>query len=158
MLPLMDRPIPLVADEWAKPELGSGCVKITPAHDPNDYEVGQRCGLEMINILNPDGTLNSEAGKYAGLTMKKARNRQVVEDMDVLGLLVEVEDREIEMAKSDRSKTTIEPYLADQWFVRMNELGAVGHGRCFGRTRQDRTRALHQGISRLAGREARLAR
>ncbi len=121
MLPLMDRPIPLVADEWAKPELGSGCVKITPAHDPNDYEVGQRCSLEMINILNPDGTLNSEAGKYAGLTMKKAR-AQVVEDLETLGLLDEVEDREIEMAKSDRSKMTIEPYLADQWFVRMDEL------------------------------------
>lgn len=133
MLPLMDRPIQLVADEWAKPELGSGCVKITPAHDPNDYEVGKRCNLEMINILNPDGTLNSEAGKYSGLTMKKAR-AQVVEDLDALGLLIEVEDREIEMAKSDRSKTTIEPFLADQWFVRMNELSqsamdAVSDGR-----------------------------
>jgi len=121
MLPLMDRPIPLVCDEWAKPELGSGCVKITPAHDPNDYEVGKRCDLEMINILNPDGTLNSEAGKYTGLTMKKART-QIVADLEELGLLMEVEDREIEMAKSDRSKMTIEPYLADQWFVRMNEL------------------------------------
>lgn len=133
LLPLMDRPIQLVADEWAKPELGSGCVKITPAHDPNDYEVGKRCNLEMINILNPDGTLNSEAGKYAGLTMKKAR-QQVVADLDELGLLIEVEDREIEMAKSDRSKMTIEPYLADQWFVRMNELSqsamdAVSDGR-----------------------------
>ena len=133
MLPLMNRPIPLVADEWAKPELGSGCVKITPAHDPNDYEVGQRCNLEMINILNPDGTLNAEVGEYAGLTLKKARDR-VVADLDALGLLGEIEDRDIEMAKSDRSKTPIEPYLADQWFVRMNELSqsamdAVADGR-----------------------------
>ena len=133
MLPLMDRPIPLVADEWAKPEMGSGCVKITPAHDPNDYEVGQRCGLDRINILNPDGTLNGEAGKYAGLSLKKAR-AQVVEDLESLGLVVEVEDREIEMAKSDRSKTPIEPYLADQWFVRMADLSqsamdAVSDGR-----------------------------
>ncbi len=66
MLPLMNREIPLVADRWAKPELGSGCVKITPAHDPNDYEVGQRLGLPMINILNPDGTINAEGGKYEG--------------------------------------------------------------------------------------------
>src|SRR5690606_21530963 len=66
-LPLLDREIPLVADAWAKPELGSGCVKITPAHDPNDYEVALRCDLPMINILNGDGTLNAEAGKYQGL-------------------------------------------------------------------------------------------
>ena len=120
-LPLMDREIPLVADEWAKPELGSGCVKITPAHDPNDYEVGRRLGLAMINILNPDGTINSEGGKYEGLTIKQAR-QQVVDDLDQLGLLGEVEDREIELPHSDRSKTPIEPYLADQWFVAMDEL------------------------------------
>ena len=65
-LPLVDREIPLVADEWAKPELGTGCVKITPAHDPNDYEVGRRQKLPMINILNPDGTLNDNAGPYQG--------------------------------------------------------------------------------------------
>ncbi len=132
-LPLMDRPIPLVADTWAKPELGSGCVKITPAHDPNDYEVGQRCGLPMINILNPDGTLNAQAGKYAGLTITKAR-RQVVADLEQLELMVEIEDREIDLAHSDRSKTPIEPYLADQWFVKMDQLAqnamdAVNEGR-----------------------------
>ncbi|MEL7335872.1 MAG: class I tRNA ligase family protein, partial [Planctomycetota bacterium] len=104
-----------------KPELGSGCVKITPAHDPNDYEVGKRCGLDMINILNPDGTLNSNAGKYQGLTIKSARNA-VVEDLDELQLLGDVEAREIELPLSDRSKTPIEPYLADQWFVAMAEL------------------------------------
>ncbi len=120
-LPLVDREIALVADEWAKPELGSGCVKITPAHDPNDYEVGLRCGLEMINILNADGTLNEQAGKYQGLTIKQAR-QQVVADLDALELLGEVEDREIDLAHSDRSKTPIEPYLADQWFVRMDKL------------------------------------
>ena len=121
MLPLLNREIPLIADEWAKPELGSGCVKITPAHDPNDYEVGQRAGLPMINILNPDGTLNANAGPYQGDKMKKARQR-VVADLDELGLLGEVEDREIDLAHSDRSKTPIEPYLADQWFVKMDEL------------------------------------
>jgi valyl-tRNA synthetase len=121
MLPLLNREIPLVADEWAKPELGSGCVKITPAHDPNDYEVGKRQHLPMINILNPDGTLNANAGPYQGLTIPKSREK-VVADLDSLGLLERVEDREIELAHSDRSKTPIEPYLADQWFVRMQDL------------------------------------
>jgi valyl-tRNA synthetase len=121
MLPLMEREIPLVADEWAKPELGSGCVKITPAHDPNDYTVGLRQALPMINILNPDGTLNNNAGPYQGLTIKDAR-KKVVEDLESLGLLLEVEDRDIELAHSDRSKTPIEPYLADQWFVKMDQL------------------------------------
>ncbi len=121
MLPLLDRQIPIVADVWAKPELGSGCVKITPAHDPNDYEVGKRCGLDMINILNADGTLNVEAGDYAGLTIKDAR-KKVVADLDALGLLDKVEQRELEQPHSDRSKTPIEPFLANQWFVRMDTL------------------------------------
>src|SRR5688572_11262357 len=121
MLPLLDREIPLVADAWAKPELGSGCVKITPAHDPNDYEVGLRQKLPMVNILNPDGTLNQNAGPYRGLKMAKARD-QVVADLDKLGLLAQIENRDIEMAHSDRSKTPIEPYLTDQWFVRMDRL------------------------------------
>lgn len=121
MLPLVDREISLVADEWAKPEMGSGCVKITPAHDPNDYEVGLRCDLPMINILNRDGTLNEHAGRFKGLTIKKAR-QAVVEALEELELMVEIEDREIDLAHSDRSKTAIEPYLADQWFVKMEQL------------------------------------
>ncbi len=121
MLPLLNRPIPLVADAWARPELGSGCVKITPAHDSNDYEVGKRQSLPMINILNPDGTLNANAGPYEKLSVAKARVR-VVADLESLGLLEKTEDREIELAHSDRSKTPIEPYLADQWFVKMDQL------------------------------------
>jgi valyl-tRNA synthetase len=120
-LPLMDREIPLIADVWAKPELGSGCVKITPAHDPNDYEVGLRQSLPMINILNPDGTINAEGGKYQGLSIPEAR-KAVVADLEQLELLGDIEDRTIELPHSDRSKTPIEPYLADQWFVKMEEL------------------------------------
>ncbi len=132
-LPLLDREIRLVADEWAKPELGSGCVKITPAHDPNDYEVAGRQKLAMINILNPDGTLNENAGPYQGLTVKKAREK-VVADLETLSLVDQIEDREIDLAHSDRSKTPIEPYLADQWFVKMDRLAqsamdAVSDGR-----------------------------
>ena len=121
MLPLVDREIPLVVDQWAKPEMGSGAVKITPAHDPNDYEVAIRVGLEMINILNPDGTINGEGGKYQGLTIAQAR-KAVVADLEAEGLLGEIEDRDIELPHSDRSKTPIEPYLADQWFVAMDQL------------------------------------
>ncbi|MEZ6091469.1 MAG: valine--tRNA ligase [Pirellulaceae bacterium] len=120
-LPLLGREIPLVADIWAKPEMGSGCVKVTPAHDPNDYDVAQRQGLPMINILHPDGTLNAEAGTYEGLSIKQAREK-VVADLENAGLMVEIEPREIELAHSDRSKTAIEPYLADQWFVKMETL------------------------------------
>ena len=121
MLPLMDREIPIVCDVWAKPELGSGCVKITPAHDPNDYEVGKRAALPMINIMNADGTLNAEAGDYESLSMKQAR-KKVVDDLEALGLLKEIEDRDIEKPFSDRSGAPIEPWLTDQWFVKMDTL------------------------------------
>ena len=121
MLPLLNRPIPLVADPWAKPEMGTGCVKITPAHDPNDYEVGLRQNLPMINVLNLDGTLNENAGPYRGQAVLQARE-QVVADLKQLGLLENVEDRVIDLAHSDRSKTTIEPLLTDQWFVGMQRL------------------------------------
>ncbi len=119
-LPLLERPIPLVTDPWAKPQLGSGCVKVTPAHDANDYEVARRCNLPMINILNPDGTLNAQAGPYRGQSVLVAR-QNVVADLEKAGLVVAIEDREIDLAHSDRSKTPIEPYLADQWFVKMEE-------------------------------------
>ncbi len=150
MLPLVDREIPLVADPWAKPELGSGCVKITPAHDPNDYEVGQRQDLPMVNILNLDGTLNANAGPYEGQTITKSR-ANVVADLEKLGLLGEIEDREIELAHSDRSKTPIEPLFADQWFVKMADLSqtamdAVSDGRVT--IRPDRyTKGYHDWLS-----------
>jgi len=121
MLPLMNRPIPLICDVWAKPELGTGCVKITPAHDPNDYEVGKRQNLPMINLLNRDGTLNENAGAYAGQKNMKAR-ANIVADLEKAGLLVKTEDRLIDLAHSDRSKTPIEPFLNDQWFVKMDTL------------------------------------
>ena len=136
-LPLLGRSIPLVADEWAKPEMGSGCVKITPAHDPNDYDVGLRNQLPMINILKPDGTLNKAAAQYEGLSMKKAR-ASVVSDLETAGLLLEVEDRVIELAHSDRSKTPIEPYLADQWFISMADLAEPAL-----RAVQDKTVKIH---------------
>jgi len=144
LLPLMDRPMPLILDEWAKPELGTGCVKITPAHDPNDYEVWKRHSdhIDSINILNTDGTLNAAVGPYQGLDRFVARDR-VVADLDAAGLLERVEDREIEIGHSDRSKTPIEPYLSDQWFITMGDVpGGILMGE--GTPREHRSAGLVQ--------------
>ena len=130
-LPLLDRPIPLITDDWAKPDVGSGCVKITPGHDPNDYEVWQRHRerIGLINILNPDGTLNGAAGPYAGLDRNAARTR-VVADLKSAGLLDRIEPHRVEIGHSDRSGTAIEPYLSRQWYVRMGDVpGGVTVGR-----------------------------
>ncbi|MGE4619243.1 MAG: class I tRNA ligase family protein, partial [Planctomycetota bacterium] len=130
-LPIVDREIPIICDEWAKPELGSGCVKITPAHDPNDYDVWQRHRdqIEAINILQPDGTLNEAAGPCAGQDRFVAR-KSVIKQFDSLGLLDQIEDRKVEVGHSDRSKTPIEPYLSLQWFVRMGDVeGGVTCGK-----------------------------
>ncbi len=121
-LPLTNRTIPIVADPiLVDPKFGTGCVKVTPAHDPNDYQTGLRHNLEQINLLNPDGTFNENAGPYAGLDRRVVRKR-VVADLETLGLLVKAEAYATRVNYSDRSKTPIEPYLSDQWFVRMDEL------------------------------------
>lgn len=122
--PLLDRKIPIIADaDLVDPELGTGAVKVTPAHDPNDYQCGLRNNLPMLNILNIDGTINEAGGKYAGKDRFQVR-KLITADMEALGLLEAVEDREIELAHSDRSKSPIEPFLSDQWFVRMGDEGA----------------------------------
>jgi valyl-tRNA synthetase len=133
-VPLVNRDIPIIADGLlADPSLGTGAVKVTPAHDPNDYAAGVRNKLPMINILNPDGTINENGGKYAGMDRYTAR-QAVINDMEALGLFEGREDREIPLKFSDRSKTPIEPYLSDQWFVKMADLAqsamdAVNDGR-----------------------------
>ncbi len=123
LLPLFDPPreIPVVGDAWADPEKGTGCVKITPAHDPNDYEVGLRNGLPMLNIMTPEGKVNEHGGRYAGLTFPEAR-KAVVGEMESLGLLDKIDDMEVDLPCSDRSKTPIEPFLSPQWFVRMSDV------------------------------------
>jgi len=122
MIPVNGRIIPIIADALlADKTLGTGAVKVTPAHDPNDYACGLRNNLPMINILNSDGTLNEEGGEYAGLDRFEARMR-IVAKMESLGHLEKVEDRIIPMKYSDRSKTPIEPFLSDQWFVKMDTL------------------------------------
>ena len=120
-IPVVDREIPIIADALlAKKEMGTGAVKVTPAHDPNDYACGLRNNLEMINILNPDGTINEVGGKYSGMDRYEAR-AAIVADMEAAGHFVKVEDRKIDIAHSDRSKTPVEPYLSDQWFVKMTD-------------------------------------
>ncbi|MEC7584872.1 MAG: valine--tRNA ligase [Planctomycetota bacterium] len=130
MLPLVQREIPIIVDEWADPTLGTGCVKITPAHDPNDYDVWQRHQhIGAVNMLNTDGTVSKAGGKYAGLDRFDAR-KKVLEDLDAEGLLDRIEDRQMEIDHSDRSKTIIEPYLSKQWFVNMADVeGGVVMGR-----------------------------
>jgi len=121
-LPLTDRTIPIIGDGLlVDPKFGTGCVKVTPAHDPNDYACGLRNNLTQINLLNPDGTYNENAGPYATLDRYVVRKR-VVADLEAAGLLVKVEPHKNRVGLSDRSKTPIEPYLSDQWFVRMDEM------------------------------------
>ena len=120
-LPLTDRTIPVIADEYVDMEFGTGVVKITPAHDPNDFEVGKRHNLPEINILNDDATINNLGGKYAGMDRYEAR-KAMVADLDALGLLVKVEDHIHNVGTHDRCKTTVEPMIKQQWFVKMDEL------------------------------------
>jgi len=121
-LPLCNREIPVIADDYVDPEFGTGCVKITPAHDFNDYEVGRRHGLPMINIFTDDAAINDAApAAYQGLDRMEARQK-VVADLDALGLLDKVEDHRLKVPRGDRSNVVIEPYLTDQWYVDAKEL------------------------------------
>ena len=120
-LPLTDREIPVIADEYVDKEFGTGCVKITPAHDPNDFEVGRRHNLEEINIMNDDATINELGGKYAGMDRYEAR-KAMVADLEELGLLVKVVPHNHSVGTHDRCGTTVEPMIKPQWFVKMDEL------------------------------------
>ena len=120
-LPLTDREIPVIADEYVDKEFGTGCVKITPAHDPNDFEVGRRHNLEEINILNDDATINEKGGKYAGMDRYVAR-KAMVADLEEQGLLVKVVPHTHAVGTHDRCHTTVEPMIKPQWFVRMKEM------------------------------------
>jgi len=120
-LPFVDREIPIIADSYVDKEFGTGVVKITPAHDPNDFQVGQRHNLPLINIMNDDATINENGGKFAGMDRYAAR-AQMVKELDEMGLLVEIEDYSHNVGTHDRCKTTVEPLVKQQWFVKMDEL------------------------------------
>ena len=121
MLPIINREIPIIADAYVDREFGTGVVKITPAHDPNDFEVGKRHNLPEINILNDDATINENGGKFCGMDRYAAREA-IVKELDEMGLLVRIEDYTHNVGTHDRCKTTIEPMIKKQWFVRMDEL------------------------------------
>ena len=121
LLPIMNREIPIVEDTYVDMEFGTGVVKITPAHDPNDFEVGKRHNLPIINIMNDDATINENGGKFAGMDRYAAREA-IVKELDEMGLLVKIEDYSHNVGTHDRCKTTIEPLVKQQWFVKMDEL------------------------------------
>ena len=121
LLPIVNRVIPVVTDTYVDREFGTGVVKITPAHDPNDFEVGKRHDLPVINIMNDDATINENGGRYAGMDRYEAR-KAIVEELDRQGLLVKIEDYSHNVGTHDRCKTTIEPLVKEQWFVKMDEL------------------------------------
>ena len=121
ILPLMNRKIPVIADEYVEPEFGTGVVKITPAHDPNDFEVGMRHNLEQIKIMNDDATINKNGGKYCGMDRYEAR-KAVVDDLKEQGYLLKVEDYKHNVGTCYRCGTTVEPMTSDQWFVKMKPL------------------------------------
>ena len=120
LLPLMDREIPIILDQLANPEFGTGAVKVTPAHDPNDYEAGLRHDLPQMIVMDEVGRMNEKAGKYAGLDRFEARER-VVHDLESLGLLAGIKDHIIPLGKCQRCKTIVEPRLSTQWFVAVNK-------------------------------------
>lgn len=121
VLPVMGREIPIVADEHVDPEFGSGAVKITPAHDPNDFEIGERHQLPQILVMDETGTMNEQAGPYQGLDRFECRKR-IVKDLQEAGVLVEVETHVHSVGHSERSGAVVEPYLSTQWFVKMKPL------------------------------------
>ena len=121
ILPLVGRELIIVADDYVDLEFGTGAVKMTPAHDPNDYEVGKRHNLEQINVMNEDGTMNSLAGKYEGMDRYECR-KQLIADLDEAGYLIAIKDHNHNVGSCYRCHTVIEPRLSDQWFVKMDEL------------------------------------
>jgi valyl-tRNA synthetase len=121
VLPLVGREIPVVADHYVDKEFGTGCVKITPAHDPNDFEVGKRHNLPEINVLNDDATINANGGKYQGMDRYEARKR-MVQELEEQGLLVKIVPHSHNVGTHDRCSTTVEPMVKQQWFVKMDEL------------------------------------
>ncbi|MCL7748092.1 valine--tRNA ligase [Halalkalibacter alkaliphilus] len=120
-LPITNREIPIVADDYVDIEFGSGAVKITPAHDPNDFEIGNRHNLERILVMNEDGTMNAKAGKYKGLDRFECR-KQLVKDLQEEGILFKIEEHMHSVGHSERSGAVVEPYLSTQWFVKMQPL------------------------------------
>lgn len=121
ILPIVNKPIPIIADDYVEMDFGTGMVKITPAHDPNDFEIGVRHNLEIVKVIDEEGKMNENAGKFCGMTREEARDA-VVEELKKLGNLVKIEDYSHNVGHCERCKTIIEPLISSQWFVKMSEL------------------------------------
>ena len=147
ILPLVGREIPVIADDYVDKDFGTGCVKITPAHDPNDFLVGQRHNLEQIRVMNDDATINRFGGKYEGLDRYEARKR-IVADLEEQGYLVKIESCHHNVGQCYRCGTVVEPITSDQWFVKMEPLATLDRSR---KRRHDQIhpRTSRQGISQL---------
>ena len=149
LLPLMNKEIPVVADDYAEMEFGTGCVKMTPAHDPNDFEVGLRHNLEVIRVLNDNGVVNEFGGKYEGMDRYDAR-KAIVADLEEQGYLVKIEPHAHNVGTCYRCHKDVEPIISAQWFVKMKPLAEEAI-RVEGRRDQVRPRALHQDLYELDG-------
>jgi valyl-tRNA synthetase len=140
-LPLMDREIQIVLDDWANPEFGTGAVKVTPAHDPNDFAIGQRHHLPNINVMDVRARINENGGAYAGLDRYEARKR-ILADLEALGLLVAAKEHTNSVGRCDRCKTVVEPRLSLQWFVAVNKVASGPHAPSDGLSLRDRARLV----------------
>ena len=126
VLPIVNREIPIIADEYVEKDFGSGAVKITPAHDPNDFEVGERHSLPQIIVMDETGTMNEEAGPYKGMDRFDCR-KQIVSDLQEQGVCMMIEDHVHQVGHSERSGAVVEPYLSTQWFVKMKPLAEASN-------------------------------
>src|SRR5690606_23009496 len=121
IVPFVKREVPIIADAYVDLEFGTGCLKVTPAHDTNDYEIGKRHNLEVIDCFNPDGTISEKSGYFVGLDRFKAR-KEAAKELEETGLLLKTEDIVNKVGRSERTNAIIEPRLSLQWFVKMDEL------------------------------------
>src|SRR5690606_15431966 len=144
LVPMLNRPIPIIADEYVDREFGTGALKITPGHDPNDYEIGQRHELPVINILNPDATLNASAGRYAGLDRFEARER-LWADMEAAGMVLKVEPHRHAVPRSQRGGEIVEPMISTQWFVTIQPLAE----KALAAVREERIRIVPEHFERV---------
>ena len=154
-LPLMDREIPIIADDYVDKEFGTGCVKITPAHDPNDFEIGLRHNLPQINVMDTKAHINEHGGKYAGLDRYVAR-KKILADLEELGLIEKIEDYTNSVGYSERGGEMIEPYLSDQWFVKDEAACRTCSASCRRRAHPFSSRAMDQYLSPLDDKYPRL--
>ncbi len=154
-LPLMDREIPIILDDLADPEFGTGVVKVTPAHDPNDFEAGKRHNLPVIQVIDEDAKMTAAAGPYAGLDRFEARKR-VVADLEELGLLEKIEDYTLSLGKCERCKTVVEPLVSTQWFVKTKPLAEKAIAAVDERQHRIRPRELDQDLQRMDAQHPRL--